>query len=155
MAVSCCFEWELLWHLLCWPDQLQSDSTSVSFSLCLASPAFNRAALGISHTSLCYSTALVPYVGRIAGGYPKPWDSLEAVEAFLKLSSFLTDKLFCMGMWGMYGGGEGAGWDAKETSSKTSCGCFYPLNLCKYTCTNTHCKLTPSLAVSCNTYKHK
>lgn len=37
-------------------------------------------------------------------------------------------------------------------SSKTSCGCFYPLNLFKYTCTNTQCKLPPPLAVLCNTY---
>lgn len=31
----------------------------------------------------------------IVGGYPKPWDSLEVIVALLKLSSFLTDKLFC------------------------------------------------------------
>lgn len=97
-------------------------------------------------------------MGRIAGGYPKPWASLAAVEAFPKLSSFLTDKLFCMEMWGG-GVGGGGGWrtgrDAKGTCSKTSCGCFYPLNSCKYTCTNTHCKLSPSLAALCNTYTHK
>lgn len=45
----------------------------------------------------------VLYVGRMAGGHPKPWHSSEAVETFLKLSSFLTDKLFCMGMWGGVG----------------------------------------------------
>lgn len=66
---------------------------------------FYRTALGIAHTSPCYSTGLL-YVGRIAGGYPKPWASLAAVKAFLKLSSFLTDKLFCMEMWG---GGVGGG----------------------------------------------
>lgn len=48
-------------------------------------------------------------MGRIAGGYPKPWASLAAVEAFPKLSSFLTDKLFCMEMWGGGVGGGGGG----------------------------------------------
>lgn len=33
-------------------------------------------------------------IDYLIGGYTKLWDSLEAVETFLKLFAFLTDKLF-------------------------------------------------------------
>lgn len=38
-------------------------------------------------------------MGCIAVGYLKPLNSLVTVETFLKLLSFLTDKLFCIELW--------------------------------------------------------
>lgn len=78
--------------------------------------------------------------------HPKPWDPLGAAEAFLNLSAFIMAKLFCMCVQvAGRGGGPGGG------SIKTSCGCFYQLNPCKYTCALTQCKLLASLAVLGNT----
>lgn len=68
-------------------------SAAVWLNLCLfltLSLALNRAALGIALCPL--DSPRTVYVRRKAGGYPKPWDSLEAAKAFL------TDKLFCIGM---------------------------------------------------------
>lgn len=86
VAVSCCFEWELLWHLLCWSVQLQSDSTTVSFSVCLSALAFKRGVSWFSsHLSMLFNS--LPTLGgtysecssKTMGWFGGRWGILEAV----------------------------------------------------------------------------
>lgn len=63
----------LAWSAAVWLNLSLSLSLSHFVSL-----GFNRAALAIAHPYLLLPQTVL-YVGRIAGGYPKPWDSLAAV----------------------------------------------------------------------------
>lgn len=85
---------------------------------------------------------------NLASHHPKPCDSLEAAKAFLKLSTLASFfACVCKWVWGL---------DARGCSIKTSCGCFYQLNLYKSTCTDTKHKLWPAwLCCEIQAHSHK
>lgn len=152
VAVSWRFEWELLWHLLCRPDQLLSDSTSVSFSLCLLQYLLLLTELRrLNDTAHLSDTHQLMYCiwDVYRGGYPKTTGQFGGCWGIPGVVVIpIGQALFARG-WGRLVRMPG------ERAAKHHVAVFTLVNSCKYTCTNTHCKLSPTLAVLCNKYTLK